>query len=211
MVATNMDKVLQLIKEDEERRKARENGEGLDSKYFSMTEPSHRVRVLPYKDVPWVERRQHWIAGKAYACLAGNCPICARMKDLQRGKSKEESNKLFSKYGCRKSYLHNILDYADGKVKVFSANPSTRMKFFEFFSNPEIGDFTALDDSGRDIILSKKIGSNGLPDWGGTMPSLTASAVPDAEAVMAARHDLESEAVMKQTTEELISVAATLT
>lgn len=142
--------------------KNKKSGGGGDIPFMELKEGDNLVRFLSDDEGNfYVETGYHYLRqGKEVKAIACNrltdgseCYICDVVHELYKSKS-EADKKLAKEWRAGSRIFFNIVDRADGEVKVLGAGNTIFKELLKYFADPDWGDLTD-QSQGHDVVITK--------------------------------------------------------
>lgn len=220
----NLDKIREKLQKLNQR-----GGGGSSDKFFKPAEGKNQVRILPYETkeegIPFLEVSNHQISEngqtKYVNCIFKSskgeisCPICKVYFDLWKladADKNEELKKFASDHRGKLRVLYNIIDRADGKVKVMSVGKKLHEQIgssccdSDYGYDEEAGTTEFFDlEKGYDMVIEKETVAGRYPNYDKSKPRKNPSKAleeGDINSIIEQMHVLEDE-VKEISVEEL--------
>lgn len=146
---------------DKINRRLKSLGSG---KYLKLSEGDNKLRILPRTDgsgLFYLELTQHYgfkddNRGRAYACLDAmkgeECPVCEFWKRLVE----EGEDKLAKNLEPRTVFLSNVVDRADGHIKIWSYSSKMLRSLANYLKDEDYGPEVLDEEVGYDFTISRE-------------------------------------------------------
>ena len=164
MASKNVDLKAVLSRLNEQSKR----GGGGDKTYMELEQGDNVVRILPahpnmdtfFTEV-FYHRKEQGKKSYQVICLnngdsrAGECPVCEALEELRTSRDKGDKA-LFGKQRPKQRFFMNVIDRADGEVKILATGITVMKKILQYATDEdEYGDILDLQD-GTDLIINRQ-------------------------------------------------------